>query len=82
MISTVISSLRLLKGVYDLAFSEDPFYGEQRSEFLGGIQHGVEQAREGYHNPPLPAGYVRKPFKILLGIVMFVLFLAVLIGGR
>ncbi len=82
MISTVISSLRLLKGVYDLAFSEDPFYGEQRSEFLGGIQHCVEQAKEGYHNPPLPAVYVRKPFKILLGIVMFVLFLAVLIGGR
>src|SRR5258706_11425956 len=70
-----------IKGVYDLAFSEDPFYGEQRSEFLGGIQHCVEQAKEGYHNPPLPAVYVRKPFKILLGILMFVFFLAVLIGG-
>jgi hypothetical protein len=82
MISTVVNSLRAFKGLYDLAFSEDPFYVEERSEFLGGIQHCVEQAKEGYYNPPPPRVYVRKPFKILLGILMFVLFLAVLIGGR
>jgi len=80
MISIVISSLRLLKDVYDLAFSEDLFYVDQRSGFLGGIQQCVEQVKEGYHNPPLPTVYIRKPFKILLGILMLVLFLAVLTG--
>ncbi len=82
MISTVISSLRLLKGVYDLAFSEDPFYVEQRAEVLQGARHCVEQAKEGYLNPSPPRVYVRRPFKVLLGILMFVLFLGGLIGGR
>jgi len=82
MLSSVINSLRVLKGLYDLAFSEDQFYVEQRAEFLGGVRHCVEQAKEGYRNP-LPAQiYVRNPYKVLLGILMFVLFLAVLIGGR
>ncbi len=82
MISTVINSLRVFKGLYDLAFSEDQFYVGQRAEFLGGVRHCVEQAKEGYHNPPPPQVYVRKPFKVLLGILMFVLLLAVLIGGQ
>jgi len=82
MISTVISSLRLFKGLCDLAFSEDQFYIEQRAEFLRGVRHCVEQAREGYRNPPRPQVYVRKPFRILLGILMFILFLTVLIGGH
>jgi hypothetical protein len=82
MVSSVINSLRAFKGLYDLAFSEDQFYVEQRAEFLGGVRYSVEQAREGYQNPPPRRVYVRKPFKILLGILMFVLFMAVLIGGR
>jgi hypothetical protein len=82
MLSSVINSLRLFKGLYDLAFSEDQFYVEQRAEFVGGVRHCIEQANEGYRNPPPPREYLRKPFKILLGILMFVLFLAVLIGGR
>ncbi len=81
MISTVINSLRLFKGLYDLAFSEDQFYVEQRAEFLGGVRHCVEQGKEGYSNPPPPT-YVRKPFKVLLGILIFILLVAVLIGGR
>ena len=81
MLSSVIYSLRVFKGLYDLAFSEHQFYIEQRAEFLGGVRHCIEQAKEGYHNPPIPAVCARKPFKILLGILMFVLFLAVLIGG-
>ena len=82
MLGKIINSIRVFKGLYDLAFSEDQFYAEQRAEFLGGINHCVEQAKEGWHNPPPPRAYVRKPFKILLGILIFVLFLAVLIGGR
>jgi hypothetical protein len=82
MVSSVINSLRAFKGLYDLAFSEDQFYVEQRTEFLGGVRHCIEQAKEGYHNPPPPRAYVRKPFKVLLGILIFVLLLAVLVGGR
>ena len=82
MVSAVINSLRAFKVLYDLAFSEDQFYVEQRAEFLGGIRHCIEQAKEGYRNPPSTPIYVRKPFRILLGILMLVLFLAVLIGGH
>jgi len=82
MLSSVINSLRAFKGLYDLAFSEDQFYVEQRAEFLGGVRHCIEQAKEGYHNPPPSQVYVRKPFKILFGILMFILFLAVLFGGH
>jgi hypothetical protein len=82
MVSSVINSLRAFKGLYDLAFSEDQFYVEQRAEFLGGVRQWIERAKEGFHNPPRPRVFVRKPFKILFGILMFVLFLAVLIGGH
>jgi hypothetical protein len=82
MLSLVINSLRVFKGLYDLAFSEDQFYVEQRAKFLGGAQHCVEQAREGWHNPPPAKTYVRKPFKIVLGILMLVLIVAVIVGGR
>jgi hypothetical protein len=82
MLSSVINSLRVFKGLHDLAFSEDQFYVEQRAEFLGGVRHCIEQAKEGYHNPPPTQLCVRKPFKVLLGILMFVSFLAMLIGGR
>jgi hypothetical protein len=82
MLSSVINSLRVFKGLCDLAFSEDQFYVEQRAEFLGGVRHCIEQAKEGYRNPLPAQAFVRKPYKVLLGILMFVLFLAVLIGGR
>jgi hypothetical protein len=82
MLSSVINSLRACKGLYDLAFSEDQLYLAQRAEFLGGVRHCIEGAKEGFRNPPPPRVYVRKPFRILLGILMFVLFLTVLIGGH
>jgi len=82
MLSSVINSLRVFKGLHDLAFAEDQFYVEQRAEFLGGVRHCIEEAKEGYRNPPPSQVYVRKPFNILLGILILVLFLAVLIGGR
>jgi hypothetical protein len=82
MVSSVINSIRAFKGLYDLAFSEEQFYVEQRAEFLGGVRHCVEQAKEGYNNPLPSPLYVPKPFKILFGILMFILFLAVLFGGH
>jgi len=66
MLSSVSNSLRAFKGRYDLAFSEDRFYVEQRADFLGGIQHCIEQAKEGYRNPPPAQVFVRKPLRICL----------------
>jgi hypothetical protein len=54
----------------------------KRSDVLGVVRHFIEQAKGGYCNPPPPQEYIRKPLKVLLGILMFALFLAVLIGGR
>jgi hypothetical protein len=82
MLSSVINSLRIFKSLHDLAFSEDQFYVEQRAEFLGGVRQCIERAKEGFRNPPPPRVCVRKPFKVLLGILMFVLFLTVLMGGH
>ena len=82
MLSSIIIGLRVFKGLYDLAFSEDQFYVEQRAEFLRGVGYCIEQAKDSYRNPPPAREYVRKPFKVMLGILMFILFLAVLIGGR
>jgi hypothetical protein len=82
MVSSVINSLRVFKGLYDLAFSEEQFYVEQRAEFLGAVRLGVEQAKEGYRNPLPAQAFVRKPYKVLLGILMFVLFLAYIQEGR
>ena len=82
MLSSIISAVRVFKGLYDLAFSEDQFYVEQSSEFLGGIHHCVEQAREGWHNPTPARAYIRKPMKVVLGKLMLALFLATIVGGR
>ena len=82
MISTIINSLRPFKGLCDLSFSEDQFYTQQRAEFLGGIHCCVEAAKHGWRTPPMVKTYVRKPFKVLLGILIFVFFLAVTFGGR
>jgi len=72
MRSSISNSLRVFKGLYDLSFSE----------FLGGIHHCVQQARAGWHNPPLAKIYVRKPFKIALGILTFILLLAMIVAGQ
>lgn len=66
MLSSVINSIRVFKGLCDLAFSEDQFYVEQRAEFFREVQHCFEQAEEGWRNPPEAKVYVRKPFRILL----------------
>jgi len=53
MLSSVINILRVLKGLYDLSFSEDQFYVQQRAEFLGGIHYCVEAAKDGWRTPPM-----------------------------
>ena len=81
MLSSVIGALRVFKGLYDLSFSEDQFYVQQRAEFLGGIHRCIE-AKDGWRTPAKAETYVRQPFKVLLGILIFVVFMAVAFGGR
>jgi hypothetical protein len=44
-LSSVINSLRIFKGLNDLAFSGYQFYVEQRAEFLERVRHCIEQAK-------------------------------------
>lgn len=80
MPSSLINSLRALKRLYDLAFSEDQFYVESRAEFLGGIRHSIHHAKAGYRDPPLQRELVRMPFKVLLILLVVVFLLTALIG--
>jgi hypothetical protein len=85
MISTIINSLRAFKGLYDLIFSDKKFYVDSRAELKNGVGYSVEQFKEGYNNPrPVSEKpvLVRRPFKILLIILVAVIFLAVMFGGR
>ena len=85
MISTVINSLRVFKGLYDLVFSDKKFYVDSRAELKNGIGYSIEQFKEGYNNPR-PASekpvLIRKPFKILLLVLVAVFLLAVMFGQR
>ena len=67
MLSSISNSLRVFKGLYDLSFSEDQFH---------------QQARAGWHNRALAKTYVRKPFKIALGILTFFPLLALILAGQ
>jgi hypothetical protein len=50
MISTVINSLRLFKGLYDLVFSDEKLYVDPRAELKNGVGYNIEQFRKGYNN--------------------------------
>jgi hypothetical protein len=85
MISTIINSLRAFKGLYDLIFSDKKFYVDSRAELKNGVGYSVEQFKEGYNNPT-PASekpvLIRKPFKVMLYILLGIFLLAVMFGGR
>ena len=85
MLSSVINSLRAFKGLYDLVFSDEKFYVDSRAELKNGIGYSIEQFREGY-NDPRPASekpvLIRKPFKIMLYVLLAVLLIAQVLGGQ
>lgn len=85
MISTIINSLRAFKGLYDLIFSDKKFYADSRAELKNGVGYSIEQFKEGYNNPR-PASekpiLIRKPFKIMLMILIAVFLIAVMFGQR
>jgi hypothetical protein len=85
MISTVINSLRVFKGLYDLFFSDKQFYVDSRAELKNGIGYSIEQFREGYNNPrpasERPKTRWLKPVRITLWVLLIAWFLALIIGG-
>jgi hypothetical protein len=82
MIAWVINSLRAFKAGHDLAFSDEPFYVKSRQEFKQGAQAAVAAAKEGYRNPAPRERLIRKPFRILLAILIAIFVIAVMFGGR
>jgi hypothetical protein len=84
-VSSVINSLRAFKGMYDLIFSDEKTYIDARAEFKNGIGYSIEQFKEGCNNPTPAAEkpvLIRKPFKIMLYILLAIFLLAVMFGGR
>jgi len=85
MISALLNSLRAFKGLYDLVFSDEKFYVDSRAELKNGVGYSIEQFREGYNNPR-PASekpvLIRRPFKVMLMILITVFLIAVMFGQR
>jgi hypothetical protein len=84
MISTVINSLRVFKGLYDLTFSKKKFYVDSRAELKNGIGYSIEQFKEGYNNPS-PASEkpaLPKPVKIILMILAAIFVVTKMFTGR
>ena len=66
-------------------FSNDPEYKERRDRDARAFQREViEPFKEGYNNPR-PASekpvLIRKPFKIMLAVLLAVIILSMIVGG-
>ena len=53
MISNWVNIARALKGLYDLLFSQAPFYVNSRAELRNGVKHSIRQFQTGLHEPPV-----------------------------
>jgi hypothetical protein len=83
MISTIVNSLRAFKGLYDLIFSDTKFYVDSRAELKNGVGYSIEQFKAGLNEPPVPRQpLIRKPYKIMLCVLLAIFILAVMFGQR
>ena len=83
MLSSVITSLRVFKGLYDLLFSDEKFYVDSRAELKNGVGYSIEQFKAGLNEPPVPREpLIRKPFKFMLYVLLAIFILAVMFGQR
>jgi hypothetical protein len=83
MIGTVINSLRVFKGLYDLIFSDKKFYVDSRAELKNGVGYSIEQFKAGLNEPPVQRqSLIRWPFKIALCVLLAIFLLAVMFGQR
>ena len=92
MIGTTINSLRAWKAIWDVMFSEKPEHQRQREELRQEWKHMKQQTRAGIREfddvrtgrkvlpPAVP--FIRKPFRVALWILLAIMFLAILFGGR
>ena len=83
MISNWVNTARVLKALYDLSFSQEPFYVDSRADFRRGIRHTTEQIQAGLteplvEQPPL----IRKPFKVMLYLLLALVLASVVLGNR
>jgi hypothetical protein len=83
MTSNWVNTARALKALYDLSFSQEPFYVNSRVELRNGVRQSVAQFRAGLSEPlaerrPL----IRRPFKIMLYVLLTLCLVCVLLTGH
>jgi len=82
MISNWVNAARVLKALYDLSFSKEPFYVNSRAELQNGVRHAKEQFQAGLsvpsvERPPL----IRQPFKLMLYLLLALCLESIVLGG-
>jgi len=83
MISNWVNIARALKGLYDLLFSQAPFYFNSRAELPNGFRHSIRQFQTGLHEPHVERPrLIRKPFKIMLYFLLALVLVSIVLGGR
>ncbi len=82
MVSNWVNITRALKGLYDLLFSQAPFYVDSRAELRNGVTHIIGQFQTGRHEPVERPQLIRKPFKIMLYFLLALVLVSIVLGGR
>jgi hypothetical protein len=83
MVSNWVNIARALKGLYDLSFSQEPFYVNSRAELRNDVKHSIAQFQAALDEPPVEEPpLIRKPFKIMLYFLLALVLVSIVLGGR
>jgi hypothetical protein len=83
MISNWVNTARALKALYDLSFSEAPFYVNSRAGLRDGVRHTIAQFQAGLNKPLVEEPpLIRESIKIMLYVLLALCFIAIILGGR
>jgi hypothetical protein len=83
MVSNWVNIARALKGLYDLLFSQAPFYVNSRAELRNDVEHRIAQFQAAQNEPPIERPpLIRKPPKIMLYFLLALLLVSIVLGGR
>jgi len=77
----LINSLRAMKAIYDVSFSDKPDAVKLRNEIKNDFMYNVEALKAGLNEPPAPKqALIRKPFKIMLAILLAFFLLTIFLS--
>jgi hypothetical protein len=83
MVSNWVNIARALKGLYDLSFSQEPFYVNSRTESRDDLKHCIAQFQAALDEPPIEIPpLIRQPFKIMLFFLLALVLVSIILGGR